>query len=120
MINDICNYDYLIIGRTERAFDTHPVEWKETEKIANRITSIELDFNADVTAGSCGFSRKSAMFISEYSKDKMTDSEWPMIIKRIGNLHVNYKVAEGLEYKEDINNSQKNVNDAEKWLVRLK
>jgi hypothetical protein len=57
IVAEIPDNDYLILGRTKRAFNTHPIEWVETEKITNKIFSLELGQEADVTAGSCGFSR---------------------------------------------------------------
>lgn len=32
----------IIIRRTLRAFNTHPIEWFETKKITNKIYSLEL------------------------------------------------------------------------------
>lgn len=120
VISEIPNYDYLILGRTERAFNTHPIEWVETEKITNRIFSLELGQEADVTAGSCGFSRQSGQLILDNSKDKMTDAEWPMIIHRIGKMKVGYMSVEGLEYREDINGYTRQIDDSEKWFGRLR
>lgn len=112
--------DYLILGRTERAFNTHPRAWIETEKITNTICSLELNKEVDITAGSCSFSRECAKYISKYSKDKMTDSEWAMIIYRIAKLGVDYRAVEGLEYHEETNGIDKIVSNAEEWAVRLK
>lgn len=116
----IKKHDFLILGRTERALNTHPKSWIETEKISNLICSMELNQEVDITAGSCSFSRESASYISKYSKDKMTDSEWPMIIHRIANLLVSYTAVEGLEYHEETNGVDKEVRGSEEWLVRLK
>lgn len=120
IVFEIANYDYLILGRTERAFNTHPIEWVETEKITNKIFSLELGQEADITAGSCGFSRSSAELVEKYSKDKMTDAEWPMIVHRIGKLKVGYKAVEGLEYREEVNGYTREVNQSEKWFGRVK
>lgn len=120
IVSEIPEHDYLILGRTERAFNTHPVQWIETEKITNKIFSLELGEEADVTAGSCGFSRKSGELISLYSKDRMTDAEWPMIAKRIGKMKVSYKAVEGLEYREDVNGYSRQVNTTEEWLGRVR
>lgn len=116
----IKNHDFLILGRTVRALNTHPKSWIETEKISNAICSMELNQEVDITAGSCSFSRESAKYINKYSKDKMTDSEWPMIIHRIANLGVGYYAVEGLEYQEETNGVDREVRDSEEWLVRLK
>ncbi|MFD2042953.1 hypothetical protein ACFSTA_01375 [Ornithinibacillus salinisoli] len=88
IVTEISKYDYLILGRTQRAFQTHPVEWVETEKITNKICSLELNREVDITAGSCSFSRVAAEYISSYSQEKMTDAEWGMIIYRIAGLKV--------------------------------
>ncbi|MBP2243052.1 hypothetical protein J2Z40_003640 [Cytobacillus eiseniae] len=120
IMNLVPNYDYLILGRTERAFHTHPKAWVETEKITNTICSLELNKEVDITAGSCAFSEECAKYINKYSKDKMTDSEWSMIIYRIAKLGVDFLAVEGLEYQEVINGVGKVVSEAEEWFIRLK
>ncbi|MEF7562414.1 hypothetical protein V4V35_05375 [Bacillus infantis] len=119
IISNISAHDYTIIGRTERAFKTHPVEWVETEKITNRICSLELGKQVDITAGSCAFSRQAAGYINQYSEAKMTDAEWAMIIHRIAQFNLGYIAAEGLEYHEEINGVSKNISQTEKWIQRL-
>ncbi|MGD6831222.1 hypothetical protein ACQCT5_03605 [Sutcliffiella halmapala] len=113
-------YDYLILGRTERAMNTHPEEWIETEKITNKICSLEFGMNVDITAGSCLFSKVSAEYINKYSKEKMTDAEWPMIVHRIAKLDIGFYPVEGLEYHEEINGITRSISEAEKWMGRLK
>jgi hypothetical protein len=120
VVSEIPKTSYLIFGRTERAFFTHPLEWIETEKISNKIFSLEFGQEVDITAGSCGFSRNSAKYINKYSKDKMTDGEWPMIVYRIANLKVSYRTVEGLEYKDEANGSANLVTSSDKLFVRLK
>lgn len=116
----IPKYDYLIIGRTERATQTHPDEWLETEKITNKICSLELGKVVDITGGSCSFSRKAGNYINKYSKEKMTDAEWAMIAHRLAGLNVNYIPVEGLEYHEDINSVTREMSRSASWLSRLK
>jgi hypothetical protein len=119
VVADIPNHHYLILGRSERAFQTHPIEWMETEKITNKIFSLEYGQEADITAGACSFSRECAEHLNRYSKERMTDAEWPMIIHRIGKLDVHYRAVEGLEYHEDLNSIDRKIDDSEKWLSRL-
>ncbi|WP_059172394.1 hypothetical protein [Bacillus sp. FJAT-27445] len=119
IVHEIPKHGYLILGRTERALETHPVEWKETERITNKIVSLELGQEVDITAGSCAFSRKNAEYIQEYSNGKMTDAEWVMIAYRIGKSNIDYRPVEGLEYYEDTNGISRKISDAEKWLGRL-
>ncbi|QOR64940.1 hypothetical protein IM538_13920 [Cytobacillus suaedae] len=120
LILDSTNHHYLILGRTERAMLTHPIEWIETEKISNKIFSLEFGQEVDITAGSCTFSKKSAEFIHLHSKERMTDAEWPMIIYRLAKLQVDFQAVEGLEYHEEINSISSTISEAEKWLGRLR
>ncbi|MEI4771353.1 hypothetical protein WAX74_17135 [Psychrobacillus sp. FJAT-51614] len=120
LVGDMSNYEYLILGRTGRAMNTHPIEWIETEKITNHIVSLELGIKVDITAGSCGFSRESAEYINRYSKEKMTDAEWAMIVQRIAKRQVDYRAVEGLEYEEEINGLNRTISESEKWFSRLR
>lgn len=120
VVKDTSNYDYLIIGRTETAMNTHPIEWIETEKISNKIFSLEIGKEMDVTAGSCSFSRNSANFIYQNSKAKMTDAEWAMIVLRIAKRKIAYCAVDGLEYQEEINGLNQDVCEADRWFSRLK
>ncbi|TMW70993.1 hypothetical protein [Alteribacter natronophilus] len=112
--------DYVILGRTAEAFATHPEEWRETEKITNKVCSIELGKEVDVTAGSCGFSRETAEKLRQYSEAKMTDAEWPMIASRIAGKNVEYLVCEGLEYDPHFNSPNRKTTDSDAWLSRLR
>lgn len=120
VVKNIPNHDYLILGRTERAMNTHPIEWIETEKITNKIFSLEIGKEMDITAGSCSFSRISADFINQNSKEKMTDAEWAMIIFRIAKRKVAYCAVDGLEYQEEINGLNQSISEADRWFSRLK
>lgn len=119
LISFMPKHDYLILGRTGRAMSTHPLEWIETEKITNKICSLELGKEVDITAGSCAFSRECASYINHFSKEKMTDAEWAMIIHRLAKLNVEYDQVDGLEYHEDTNGISRMISDSEKWLGRL-
>lgn len=117
---EVVNKDYLVIGRSEKAFNSHPKEWKETEMITNKIFSLELGIDADVTAGSCGFSRKCGELILKNSKEKMTDAEWPMIAYRMGNMNVGYKAYDGLKFVDEINGYDKIKEEANELFARLR
>lgn len=119
IVKNIPSHQYIIFGRTEKAFDTHPSEWIETEQIANKIFSLEFGQNVDITAGSCGFSRECAEFILKYSKDQMTDAEWPMIIHRIANLPVCYAAVDGLEYQYEFSGHSETISPSAEWFRRL-
>ncbi|WP_227394712.1 hypothetical protein [Jeotgalibacillus aurantiacus] len=116
---NIVKRDYTIIGRKAEAFASHPVEWQETEKIANRVFSIVLGKAADITAGSCGFSKRAAELITSQSDAMMTDGEWPMLILNQWGLSSigTYETA-GLQYLEQ--NKGNPQSDIDAWTVRLK
>lgn len=120
VIDIIPSYDYLILGRTNKAFETHPIYWKETERITNKIFSLELNKEADVTAGSCSFSEEAAREILKHSKDRMTDGEWPMIVHRILNKEVEYKAVDGLLYNGEINGVSRDTNESDEYFSRLR
>ncbi|WP_342515707.1 hypothetical protein [Sutcliffiella sp. FSL R7-0096] len=120
IIGKIPGHPYTILGRTERAFLTHPEEWVETERITNKICSLELRKEVDITAGSSSFSRECASRITSNSKSDMTDAEWPMIVYRIMKQPIHYIEVEGLEYWEATNSVTREVSEGEEWVGRLK
>lgn len=95
--------DYTALGRTDVAFATHPAIQIETEKISNGVFSQVVGREMDVTAGSCGMSRKAAELIFAHSTEptNATDTEWPMLIqfRSNGQLSLGYFAAEGLAFE---------------------
>ncbi len=117
-IHNIVDVDYLIIGRTEKAFQTHPEEWQVTESVSNKIMSLQLEKQVDITAGSCALSKRAIDYIIKYSKCRMTDGEWPMIINTFTDFNISYITVEGLKYVNKLN--QDNIVDPIKaWSTRL-
>ncbi len=92
------SHDYLMIGRTDRAFATHPRVQLDTERITNHAFSLWYGEPVDVTAGSCGVSRQAAELLLERSTTptNATDTEWPALI-RLAGMHVGFTQTEGLE-----------------------
>jgi hypothetical protein len=79
--------DCLVIGRTERAWDSHPRALRETEAISNRVFSHLLGKTLDLSAGSKGFSRVAAQVLVENSRPDRpmgADSEWIVLLHRSG------------------------------------
>ncbi|TFE02364.1 hypothetical protein [Jeotgalibacillus salarius] len=120
LVRDIPQYDYLVIGRTDQAMYTHPESWVETEKITNKICSLTLGWEIDITAGSCAFSNEIGEVINQYSEAKMTDAEWLMIAKKRACVEVSTIQVNGLEYHESINAPTTSVEEAEQWFSRLR
>ncbi len=120
VIRDIQSSDFLVLGRTEQAFQTHPKEWIETERITNKIFSLEIGRQMDITAGSCAFTKRCAEYILRYSEAAMTDAEWPMIAWRIAEAEVDVCHLDGLTYLEVFNNINHDIPESERWLGRLR
>jgi hypothetical protein len=100
IVQEIQRYDYLITGRTERAFATHPRVQIDTESITNRAFSLWYGKDVDVTAGSCGLSRRAADLILERSasRSNATDTEWPALVHAAA-MDIGFARTDGLEFE---------------------
>jgi hypothetical protein len=86
-VQAIQEVDCLVIGRTERAWDSHPEAMRQTEAIVNAVASYLLGQRLDTGAGSKGFSRRAAEFLMANSPPGRaigTDTEWPVLLQRSG------------------------------------
>jgi hypothetical protein len=93
--------DLLILGRTERAWATHPANQVETEGLANRVVSHFYGEPVDICAGSRGLSRRAVEYLAAHSRvrDVGTDGEWPLLLRRAGELRCAQLLTEGLEFE---------------------
>jgi len=97
----IPGHDCLILGRTLRAWATHPRALGETERSINEVFSHLLGQAMDFGAGSRGFSRPAVEFLLTNSPPGHapgTDAEWPVLLHR-GGFTVDYLAVEGLEWE---------------------
>lgn len=101
VVEQIPAHDFLIIGRTKRAFNTHTRCQIETERLSNRVCSLLLGKEVDITCASRGISRRAGEVILQKSKakDASTDSEWPIIIKCCTDYPIDYIEVEGLAFE---------------------
>lgn len=119
--------DCLMIGRTERAYATHPRALIETEAISNLVGSFLLNVIdagtrrhgdavtnspyhrvippprqiADLSAGSKGFSRRAAGFLIAHSPPGRAlgmDAEWIVLLHRAG-FAIDYVEVDGLDWE---------------------
>lgn len=100
-INSVRNCDCLIIGRTQKAYDTHPLSIRETETISNQVVSFLVHREMDVSAGSKGFSRVAAQYLVDHCAPGHalgTDAEWPIILFRAG-FNIQYSMVDGLTWE---------------------
>ncbi len=102
VVGSIPQYDYLILGRTERAFATHPRVQRDTETITNHAFSLWFGQQVDVSAGSCGVSSRGARLLlaSSTAPTNATDAEWPALVRLMeGGTTVGFVETEGLEFE---------------------
>jgi hypothetical protein len=56
----VTEYDFTVLGRTPRAFDSHPRIQRDTESIVNHVFGLVSGQTWDVTAAARGLSRRAA------------------------------------------------------------
>ncbi|MCZ7572392.1 MAG: hypothetical protein M5U01_27890 [Ardenticatenaceae bacterium] len=96
----IPDYDFLVMGRTRRAFDSHPHAQRETEHLANEAFAAITGEPFDVSGGSRGVSATAAVALQRWSRvfGVGSDGEWPVLAHRLG-LRCGWFAAEGLEFE---------------------
>jgi hypothetical protein len=110
LIAELPAYDLLVLGRTERAWATHPPYQRETEPLFNRVFALATGHAWDVGAGSRGLSRRGAEALLRLSRERTVgvDAEWPLLLlKRTGGpedtaddgFRVGFRACEGLEFE---------------------
>jgi hypothetical protein len=98
---EISSYDLLVLGRTERAWVTHPPYQAETEPLFNKAFALVSGRPWDIGAGSRGLSRRAAETLLETSQEPTigVDAEWPLLLLNRHGLCVGYRTCEGLEFE---------------------
>jgi hypothetical protein len=94
-------YDFLVLGRTLRAFETHPPYQTQTEMPANYIFGLVYGQEMDIAAGSRALSRRAAECLVAHSQELGVgvDAEWPLLLRRVGDMKIGYRACEGLEFE---------------------
>jgi hypothetical protein len=101
VVDALQNYDCLILGRTERAFASHPRVQRETEVLINHCFGLVWGEALDVTAASRGLSRRAAERLVA-GCDEATignDCVWPLFLRQDRELRIGYLATEGLEWE---------------------
>jgi hypothetical protein len=112
-------HEFLIIGRTGRAFLTHPRNQMETEALANKVFSLIYGLAVDITAASRGVSRGAAETILKSSNGSYfdSDSEWPTLLLTAG-IEIGYVEAEGLEWETRLKRNEMTLPDGRRVDVK--
>lgn len=94
-------HDFTVLGRTERAFASHPRVQRDTESIINHVFAMTSGTPWDITAAARGLSRRAAGAIMEGCPDESigTDAAWPLFVQRAGGFSMGYIATEGLEFE---------------------
>jgi len=94
-------HDLIVLGRTQRAFDSHPRVQRDTEAIINHVFAMVSGHAWDVTTGARGLSRSAAEAVLSGCPDEeiSTDVSWPLHILRAGGFSQSYIATEGLEFE---------------------
>jgi hypothetical protein len=101
VIADIPNHDLLVLGRTARAWATHPPYQRDTEPHFNKVFELVTGLPWDVGAGSRGLSRRAAEALLEISEEMTVgiDAEWPLLLLKREGYRVSHRQCEGLEFE---------------------
>jgi hypothetical protein len=93
--------DFLVLGRTERAFASHPRVQRDTEAIINQVFALASGLGWDITAAARLLSRRAAAAILEGCPERSigTDVAWPLFLQRAGGFTLGYAPTEGLEFE---------------------
>jgi hypothetical protein len=94
-------HDFMVIGRTARAFATHPRTQRDTEAIVNLVFAQVSGHAWDVTAAARGLSKHAAIaIVTGCLEDSVgTDTAWPLFLERMGGHSLAYLETEGMEFE---------------------
>ncbi len=98
----ITRHDFLILGRTQRAWLTHPRVQRDTEGIVNHAFGLAFGQPLDITAASRGLSpraRESLLALPAPEPSIGCDGAWPLHLARNPDLVIGYAATEGLEWE---------------------
>jgi len=101
VIADLTYYDLLVLGRTERAWETHPAYQAETEPLFNRVFALVTGLHWDVGAGARGFSRRAVETLLQHTQEETVgaDAEWPLLLLNQDGYRTGFRACEGLEFE---------------------
>jgi hypothetical protein len=100
-VTHIQEHDFTVIGRTSRAFATHPRTQRDTESIVNHVFTQVSGHAWDVTAAARGLSKRAAIaIVAGCLEDSVgTDTAWPLFLERTGGYSLGYLETEGMEFE---------------------
>jgi hypothetical protein len=116
-------YDFLVLGRTARALNTHPKAQLEPETLVNEAFALLSSMQWDICTSSRGLSRAAAEILLEYAREKScgADAEWPLILQRFPQMGLGYYEVEGLEFEtlDRLTTELRKVGDEWHWKAEI-
>lgn len=94
-------HDFTVLGRTPRAYATHPRCQRDTEATINTVFASVSGHAWDVGAGARSLSRRAAEAILAGCDDQSVgvDCTWPLFLLRAGSFDLGYTATEGMEFE---------------------
>lgn len=119
----LAEHDFVVLGRSERAFATHPRVQRDTEAIINHVYASASGRAWDVTAAARGISRRAAAALLEGCPESSigTDVAWPLFMQRAGGYSLGYIATEGLEFEtaDRFADQIAQAGGLEQWIARI-
>jgi hypothetical protein len=116
-------YDCTVLGRTDRAFASHPRTQRDTEAIVNSVFAQVSGKPWDVTAAARGLSRRAALAILAGCPEESvgTDTVWPLFLMQSGAFKVGYRATEGMEFEtpDRFGDQVATLGSVQAWVDRL-
>jgi hypothetical protein len=97
----IPEHDMTLIGRSQRALDSHPHSQRETEVFVNHAFAHLSGYSWDVMRSGRGLSRRAAeAIVAECAEDGISaDVVWPLFLLRKGGFSIESIAVEGTEFE---------------------
>ncbi len=94
-------FDYLVLGRTARAWDSHPAYQRQTEWLFNHVYQLVTGQSWDIGAGSRVVSQSAGTILLARSVEPSVgiDAEWPLLVQAEPGLCAGYRACDGLEFE---------------------
>lgn len=101
VVAQIGAHDFTVLGRSARAFGTHPRIQRDTETIINHVYAQISGRAWDVTAAARGLTARAAAALLAGCPDQSigVDLAWPLFLQRAGGFSLGYIATEGLDFE---------------------
>jgi hypothetical protein len=123
VVSRLKDYDFTVLGRTPRAFQTHPRIQYDTESIINHVYTGISGRPWDITAAARGLSRQAVEAITTNCLEDSigVDAAWPLFIQQSTSLSMGYIETEGLEFEtgDRFADQIAEAGSYENWIARL-